>query len=117
MERERDVDETGRTRQRLDPQHLHAAPVFSLLRKIAGGQLPAAGYFPEEREDGRGVEMLRVESLASPSGFVDVSFALHAGEVVGMAGLVGAGRSEVALALFGLDPSATGRTFVREQAV
>ena len=60
-----------------------------------------------------GEEMLRVEGLASPGKFRDVSFTLRAGEVLGFAGLVGAGRSEVAQAVFGLDPNATGRVFVR----
>ena len=51
-----------------------------------------------------GDEVLRVEGLSSPGKFEDVSFSLRAGEVLGIAGLVGAGRSEVAQALFGLDP-------------
>jgi rhamnose transport system ATP-binding protein len=42
-----------------------------------------------------------------------VSFSLRAGEVLGFAGLVGAGRSEVATALFGLDRQSTGRVWVR----
>ncbi|MBI3878378.1 MAG: sugar ABC transporter ATP-binding protein [Verrucomicrobia bacterium] len=58
-------------------------------------------------------ELLRVENLSSPGRFANVSFALRAGEVLGFAGLVGAGRSEVAQAVFGLDPNATGRVFVR----
>jgi ABC-type sugar transport system ATPase subunit len=58
---------------------------------------------------------LRVEHLSSPRRFTDVSFTVNAGEVVGFAGLVGAGRSEVAMALFGLDPKATGRVFIRGQ--
>jgi len=57
--------------------------------------------------------MLRVEGLSSPAGFRDISFSLKAGEVLGLAGLVGAGRSEIAQALFGLDSRATGRVFVR----
>ena len=60
-----------------------------------------------------GEELLRVENLSSPGKFTDVSFSLRAGEILGFAGLVGAGRSEVALALFGADPLATGKVFVR----
>ncbi len=59
-----------------------------------------------------GAEVLRVENLSSPGKFSDISFRLHAGEVLGFAGLIGAGRSEVAQALFGIDPSATGRVFL-----
>src|SRR4051812_48237784 len=64
-----------------------------------------------------GPELLRVENLSSPGKFMDVSFRLHAGEVLGFAGLVGAGRSEVAQAIFGLDPRATGKVFVREREI
>src|SRR2546425_1044568 len=60
-----------------------------------------------------GDEILRVENLSSPGKFGNVSFTLRAGEVLGFAGLVGAGRSEVAQALFGLDETARGRIFVR----
>ena len=78
---------------------------------------PLARYFPACSSRPPGEELLRVEGLSSPGKFRDVSFRLHAGEVLGMAGLVGAGRSEVALALFGLDPAATGKVFVRGKRV
>ena len=52
--------------------------------------------------------ILRVRNLSSPGKFNDVSFDIRAGEIVGFAGLVGAGRSEIATAIFGLDRSATG---------
>jgi ABC-type sugar transport system ATPase subunit len=60
-----------------------------------------------------GEELLRVENLSSPGRFDNISFVLRAGEIIGFAGLVGAGRSEVAQAIFGLDPAATGKVFVR----
>ncbi len=60
-----------------------------------------------------GAELLRVENLGSPGKFANVSFRLRAGEVLGLAGLVGAGRSEIAQAICGLDPAATGKVFVR----
>jgi len=59
-----------------------------------------------------GEEMLRVENLSSPGKFRNVSFTLRKGEILGVAGLVGAGRSEVAQAIFGVDPNATGKVFV-----
>ena len=64
-----------------------------------------------------GPELLRVENLSSPGKFSGISFSLYAGEVLGFAGLVGAGRSEVAQAIFGLDPRATGRVFVRGREI
>ena len=60
-----------------------------------------------------GEEMLRVDCLTGASGFRDVSFTLRAGEVLGFAGLVGAGRSEVARAIFGVDAIDGGEIYVR----
>jgi len=60
---------------------------------------------------------MRVDHVSSPGKFQDVSFTLRAGEVLGFAGLVGAGRSEMAQALFGLDPAVTGRMSVGGQPV
>ena len=62
-----------------------------------------------------GAEVLRVEDLSSLGRFSGVELSLRAGEVVGLAGLVGAGRSETLQAIFGLDPGAEGRVFVRGQ--
>ena len=65
-------------------------------------------YFPRPRRTAQSEELLRVDGLSLPGKFEDVSFTLHAGEVVGLAGLVGAGRSDVAAALFGIEPAASG---------
>ncbi len=56
---------------------------------------------------------LAVRSLASPGRFQDISFEVRAGEIVGLAGLVGAGRSEVVQAVFGLDPVVQGEVHVK----
>jgi ABC-type sugar transport system ATPase subunit len=73
-------------------------------------------YFPSHVHAKPGAELLRVESLTSRGKFSGVSFSLRAGEVLGLAGLVGSGRSEIAQALFGLDPSATGEVHVEGRA-
>ena len=62
-----------------------------------------------------GEEILRVENLCSPGKFEKVQFSLRRGEILGMAGLIGAGRSEVAHAIFGLDPAATGIVTIKGQ--
>lgn len=59
-----------------------------------------------------GAERLNVKALSSPGRFSDVSLAVRAGEIVGIAGIVGAGRSEVVQAIFGLDPGVTGTVTV-----
>ncbi|MEG3616432.1 sugar ABC transporter ATP-binding protein [Isoptericola haloaureus] len=59
-----------------------------------------------------GEEVLAVDGLTQPGVFHDVSFTVHAGEIVGLAGLVGAGRSEVARAVFGVDPYREGTVHV-----
>ncbi len=60
-----------------------------------------------------GQELLRVENFSSPGKFSNVNFTLRAGEVLGFAGLIGAGRSEIAHAIFGLDAQVSGNIFVR----
>jgi ABC-type sugar transport system ATPase subunit len=77
-----------------------------VVQMMIGRQLEA--YFPGQIQHQKGEELLRVESLSSPGRFSDISFSVHAGEIVGFAGLVGSGRSEVATAVLGLDPHATG---------
>ena len=59
-----------------------------------------------------GVELLRVEAFGRNGRFQDVSFTLHAGEVLGVTGLLGSGRTALAKALFGLAPADQGRVFV-----
>jgi ABC-type sugar transport system ATPase subunit len=69
---------------------------------------PLAEYFPHHLDAKPGDVKLRVQNLSSRGKFENVSFTVRAGEIVGFAGLVGSGRSEVAQAIFGLDPGARG---------
>ena len=65
--------------------------------------------FPERPAPGANQEALLVVTEVSQPGIVrDISFTLHRGEVLGLAGLIGAGRSELARILFGLDPHERG---------
>jgi rhamnose transport system ATP-binding protein len=56
-----------------------------------------------------GAPLLEVDGFCHPTEFQDVGFTLHKGEILGFYGLVGAGRSEVMQALFGLTPGVRGR--------
>lgn len=55
--------------------------------------------------------VLKVENLCGLA-FKNISFELHKGEILGFAGLVGAGRTEVARAIFGADPIHSGKIFI-----
>ena len=103
-----------------DGQHVATKPTSelseaALVQLMIGREL--VDYLSAPAERAPGDEMLHVERLSSPGKFRDISFTLCAGEIVGLAGLVGAGRSEVARALFGLDRSATGDVRVRGSRV
>ena len=74
---------------------------------------PLAEYFPPHDAPVLGDELLRAEKLTAPGKFEGVSLTLRAGEIVGLAGLQGAGRSEVACALFGLEPLTSGEIYLR----
>lgn len=56
-----------------------------------------------------GETALEVSNLSLPGAFEDVSFTLRRGEIIGLGGLVGAGRTDVARALFGVAPAASGQ--------
>ncbi|MWA03578.1 ATP-binding cassette domain-containing protein [Actinomadura sp. LD22] len=84
-----------------------------LVRAVAGRELLAAERDAGEAaaEDGPGPDapaVLQVAGLSSAAGVRDVSFDVRAGEIVGIAGLLGSGRSELLRAVFRDDPSATG---------
>src|SRR5258708_11495375 len=59
-----------------------------------------------------GDELLRVEHVSQQGQLHDISFSLRAGEIVGLAGLIGAGRTELCRALFGVDPVDSGKVSV-----
>jgi ABC-type sugar transport system ATPase subunit len=103
-----------------DGRHIATRPSCELdeatLVELMIGR-PLEQYFPAHVRGSRGDERLRAEGLTRTGAFADVSFTLHAGEVLGLAGLVGAGRSEIAQALFGVEPATRGSIWVRGKRV
>jgi ABC-type sugar transport system ATPase subunit len=80
-----------------------------LIRMMVGRELlQVEGMVKSESEHTGGEVMLDVRGLTREGMFRDVSFSVRKGEIVGMAGLVGAGRSEVAQAIFGAMPLDSG---------
>jgi rhamnose transport system ATP-binding protein len=73
-----------------------------IIRMMVGRPLQALFERPERTEAAVQPVVLEVEGLARAGRFADISFHVRAGEIVGLAGLVGAGRSDVAQALFGI---------------
>jgi ABC-type sugar transport system ATPase subunit len=68
-------------------------------------------HFPDRAAGGE-TEVLRVEGLTRHPIFEDVSFTIHRGEILGLAGLVGSGRTKLCKALFGAAPYEGGTIFV-----
>ena len=85
-----------------------------LVREMVGRDI--ATLFPkQDAEIGRAI--LEVRGLTRAGVFSDISFEVHAGEIVALAGLVGAGRTEVARAVFGVDRYDAGTVRVLGAAV
>ena len=85
-----------------------------LVRLMANRDLDQ--HFPKVRvEPGR--ELLRVDEVCRAGVLTNISFCLRAGEVIGIAGLLGAGRSELARVLAGADPCDSGRITVEGERV
>ena len=80
-----------------------------IVRKMVGRELID---MYGRRESGVGPECFRIEGGRRGGAFRDVSFTVHRGEIVGMAGLAGAGRTELARAVFGAEPLDEGRLYV-----
>lgn len=85
-----------------------------IINKMVGRNLDEK--FPKAKVEA-GEEILRVENIACEGKFKDVSFSLKKGEILGIAGLVGAGRTEVAKAIFGADPISKGQIYFENRKV
>jgi rhamnose transport system ATP-binding protein len=86
--------------QRVAERETAQASVGEMIRLMVGREI--SSLFPD-RPSSPGKTVLEVNGLSREGWFEDISFSVRAGEIVGFAGLVGAGRTEVAQAIFGVD--------------
>jgi ABC-type sugar transport system ATPase subunit len=86
-----------------------------LIALMVGRELAEAAAKPHAPAGGSAV--LEVKSLSKQGRFHDVSFGIRRGEIVGMAGLMGAGRSDVGVAIYGLAPAEKGEIRVNGSVV
>ena len=88
-----------------------STPTAEVVRLMTGRNVEYA--FPRsEGAPADAAEILRVEGLARTGEFSDVSFSVHSGEIVGLAGLVGSGRSEIVETIYGARKADAGRVTV-----
>lgn len=80
------------------------------------GRNPDA-YYPKRKNRALGDEVLRVENLKRGNVVKDVSFYVHSGEVLGIAGLVGSGKTESVRLAYGADKRESGEIYVRNKKV
>lgn len=82
---------------------------------MTGRRIDEELFVPETVDESRA--LFRVESLSVKNGFEDVSFSVHPGEILGITGLLGSGRTELAKALFGFYPISGGSVYINEEKV
>jgi len=114
------LDMSDRVSVLRDGQFVLAAPTAGLNAEMlvqamlpedfdTGSERQASAAIPQDAR-----RVLEVRNLSSQS-FRDVSFDVRAGEVVGISGVVGAGRTELAEAIYGIDAGATGEVLIDGQ--
>ncbi len=84
------------------------ADISTVVRMMVGRELSMLSKEPAEMGD----VIMKVDGLSRDDAVKDVSFQLRRGEILGIAGMVGAGRTEMARALFGIDKRRSGRIYI-----
>jgi ABC-type sugar transport system ATPase subunit len=88
---------------------VEALDIPRIVRYMVGRELTE--FFPT-RDVKIGDIRVKIDNLSSARQIKNISFEIGAGQIVGMAGLVGAGRTEIAKAIFGIDKKTTGSIFI-----
>src|SRR5438552_1832313 len=95
----------------VDTGSIAGAGTGRLIEQMVGR--PVAGLFPERAPTRAEEALLVVHDIAAPPALKHASFELSRGEILGIAGLAGSGRTELVRALFGLEPAVAGRIVLR----
>lgn len=103
-----------------DGQVIETMPIEGLTKddvtsKMIGREI--TNIYPKRRKISSEEVVLKVENLCHKDVYKNISFELHKGEVLGMAGLVGAGRTEIARGIFGIDYRDNGDIYVNGEKV
>ena len=91
------------TREEISPQRL--------VQMMVGRSMQ--DFCEHQRRKNPGEVVLEVKNISDGGKIRPASFQLHAGEILGLAGLVGAGRTEVSRLIFGADPKASGEVWLK----
>jgi ribose transport system ATP-binding protein len=94
----------------LTPEQIVAAIVGREMEALEWEERPSVATADE-------VPLLEVRNVTSANGVTDMSFRLHAGEILGLAGLMGSGRTELARLVFGIDRPDTGEILLRGKPI
>ena len=98
----------------VDTRYIKDITMEDIVQMMIGREI---GERYPKRESKIGEEVFRVEGLSHEKFFKDVNFNVHAGEVLGVAGLMGAGRTEIMQTIFGNYPLAGGKIFIEGKEV
>ncbi|MFC2030797.1 sugar ABC transporter ATP-binding protein [Chloroflexota bacterium] len=103
-----------RNGRRIDTLPIAETDTNEVVRMMIGKDLE--DFYPKVKVE-KGAELLRIEGLSSDTAVQDVSLTIHAGEVVGIYGLVGAGQAELAYTLVGARQMTGGSLFFEGQPI
>ena len=101
--------------QYIDTKDVKDVTRGDIIKMMVGRELN--NIYPEKKHKVTDKVVLEVKNLTGHKRFENISFKLHAGEILGLAGLMGAGRTEIARALFGLDPIHSGEVYLEGKKI
>jgi ribose transport system ATP-binding protein len=99
--------------KRIGELRVKEANIDTVVKMMVGRELIT---FPKQPVS-IGEVILEVKGLSRGDNVRDISFKLHKGEILGIAGMVGAGRTEMARTLFGIDKKDSGQIFIDSQEI